>query len=62
MNKPAAHPKSDESNDPKIAKAVSRGRAVRAKAAEMTPEENERHVNLAMRMIYGEASDPSPRD
>ena len=47
--------------DPKIKRAVTRAREVRQKAADLSPEENERHFNLAMEMIYGEAAAASPR-
>lgn len=53
--------KGETAKDPKIPKAVARAREVRGKASEMTPEENERHFNLAMQMIYGEAAGSKPR-
>jgi hypothetical protein len=53
--------KAESAKDPKIAKAVARAREVRGKGSEMTPEENERHFNLAMQMIYGEAAGSTPR-
>jgi hypothetical protein len=61
VRKPKVKHKGEAAKDPKIAKAVARGREVRGKASDMTPEENERHFNLAMQMIYGEAAGSTPR-
>ena len=46
----------ETTNRLKVAKAVSRARAIRAKAAKMTPEENHLHFSLAMKIIFSEAA------
>ena len=45
-----------KADDAKVAEAVAKARAVRQKAAHLSPEENERYFNLAMEMIYSEGA------
>jgi hypothetical protein len=56
MNSKRQKPKVVETDAAKIAEAVAQARAVRQKASDLSPEENERYFNLAMEIIYSEGA------